>query len=505
MAFFSLDPALEESVASRSDAPVIVIEVADDSGSYIRLPVDAVKEAWMRSYRDSLGGYCAYGRLLFKDAGNLLSGLSGKDREIQVYFSSGDCGLYLHRFTLQVRDMGFIRRKVGGVIWITTYVEDAPSRIKRLGALRNWQEKQTVTDLVMSDKSVPSSSLLHLIAARGGVTFQEIDCSTISLTLVYASLSGNPWNELCALASSCRAIIEGGVDFKLLFSGSPYQSDEEAEEIPALPADLFHSLSEEDAGELHWNSVRLKWNRPERLANQLLWSYEDAPVVYDEAMIPSWPFLPDGDRAIQDEEVSYEAHFEVREEYKRLPVIWADEVQSLEDVEAALVYEAADESEGGLTVTSYLAERQRALVNVVCGSAGSLFNLSISGRPIVMRSGTACYLSDDEDIAERGLRIRSGDSPYFSDDVVGSDSLSHPEDWVSRELAEGVNRGRRFRGRSEFSLFYVKAGSRCTLIRETEEVACRVEELVLDYKRSLGMECRVVLLEESEEGGTDGE
>jgi hypothetical protein len=499
MAFFTLDPALQESLNQKTDPILIILEVTDDSGSSIRLPDDSLEKAVFHSYKDSLGGYCVLAKISFSDKNNLLAGLSGQNRTFRILFSSGDCALFLQRFTLQANDKGFIRTSRGGENQIEVTLEDSPSRIKRLGSLRNWEEKQTLTDLVMSDKSLPDSSLLHLIAARAGIYSSEIDCSEVSLPLVYARLTGNPWEELCALASSCRALIEGGIDFKLLFSSSPYEEDQSPEEISTLSRDLFYELSEEDAGELSCNSVRLKWNRPERLGEQILWEYEEPPVVFDAGMSPSYPFLPSGDRPIQDDTVPYEAPFEVREEYKRLPVLWADQVQNQADIEAELVYEADAGGSEGLSISEYTAESQKALINLNCSQAGSLKTLSIRGRPIVMRTGTACYLSDEEDIARYGLKIRLGDSRFFSDaSVIGEDQIirAHPEDWVMRELSDGLQKRRRYRGRSELGLFYVRAGALCSLEDGDESVLCRVEDLLLDYHKSRGLECKITLLEE---------
>jgi hypothetical protein len=499
MAFFTLDPALQESLDQKTNPILIILEIADDSGSFIRLPGDALNQGVFHSYKDSLGGYCVLAKISFRDKSNLLAGLSGQNREFRILFSSGDCALFLQRFTLQANDKGFIRTRRGGENQIDVTLEDAPSRIKRLGSLRNWEEKQTLTDLVMSDKSTPESSLLHLIAARAGIDSSEIDCSAVSLPLVYARLTGNPWEELCALASSCRALIEGGIDFKLLFSASPYSTDQTEEEISTLSRDLFYELSEEDAGELSCNSVRLKWNRPERLEEQILWEYEEPPVVFDAGMIPSYPFLPAGDRPIQDDSVPYKAPFEVREEYKRLPVLWADAIQNQAAVEVELVFEADAGGSEGLSITNYTAESQKAVINLSCSQAGSLKKLSIQGRPIVMRSGTACYLSDEEDIARNGLKIRLGDSRFFSDaNVTGEDHIirAHPEDWVRRELSDGLERRRRYRGRSELGLFYVRAGALCSLEDGDESILCRVEDLLLDYHKSRGLECQITLLEE---------
>ncbi|QEN06796.1 hypothetical protein EXM22_01865 [Oceanispirochaeta crateris] len=503
MAFFTLDPALQESLDRKTESVFIVLEMIDDEGKILRLSDDAVESAYITSYRDSLGGYCVSARVTFVDESGVLNDLSGSNREVHILFSAGDCGRFLHRFTLYVNDSGFIRTVSGMRTRISIVLEDTPTRIKRLGALRNWEEKLVVTDLVMSDKALPEKSLLHLIASRAGLSSEDLDSCSVPLSLVYAALSGNPWDELCALASSCMALLEGGVEKKLLFSSSIYQEDETEEEASFLKSGLFHELLEEEAGDAYTNSIRLKWNRPERLAFQLLWCYEEPPVSYDTDMTPSYPFLPDGSRPIQDESYPFTANYEVREEYQRLPVLWADQIQDQTELEADLIFDADDQSgtDGteGLTISHYNYESQKALINLNCNLAGSLKKLSIKGRPIVMRPGAAFYHSDPDEIATCGIRIKSGDSRFFSDDqVMGVDGVyrSHPEDWVYRQLAKGIRKRRRFKGKSELGLFYIRSGSLCLLEREEEDVLCRVEKLVLDYHESRGLDCQVHLLEE---------
>jgi hypothetical protein len=499
MAFYEMDPALEESLLERTNRVILILEIQDDAGEMITLPEEALQEGNFHSYKDFLGGYCVTGSVSFLDEEEFLSGLSGQDRQVRILFSSGNCGRFLHRFTLTVDDKGFRRSRTGGITRITATLEDAPARMKRVGGLKNWEEKQIIIDCVMSDKEHPQGSLVHLIAARGGLGSEELDCSTVELPLVYAHISASPWEELCSLATSCSALVEGGLDHKILFSSSVYQRDGFLEETSPLREDLFYEMTEEEAGDVYTNSVRLKWNRPERLNPQILWRYDELPVEFDDSFSPSYPFLPEGDRPIQDPLVPYEALFEVRENYKSLPVLWADQIQSQEEVLEGLQFEADGGGTDGLTLSSYTTESQRAYLNLSCSQAGRLINLSILGQPIVMRAGTACFRSDEAEIALRGLRILSGRSRFFSDALVtGADGEDRPhwEDWVLRALSQGIKRRRRYRGRSEVGLFYMRAGALCSLEDEGSSTLCRVEELEMNFQKSRGLETRVTLLEE---------
>ena len=490
MTFYEMDPALREALENAEEKVLPLLAVRGDKEEWISLPSDAVTALTIRSYEDQPGCYCVNGDLTFWDKEKLLTGLNGQNRPLRILFTCGEDNPVLHRFTFYPDKKGFVRTIVGGVTRISCRLEDVPEQLKQENGKKDWLEKEVVVDGVLSDKSRPEMSLIHRIAARGNIQADELDCCTILLSQVYVKLSSAPWEELCSLAQAALGRLEGGLDKKILFSDSPYQSDAGSNHATdELPGTLFYEIQEEEAGDEYFNSVRLKWNLPERLAYQVIWEYEGTPVVFDESYKPTYPFLPDGYQAILDSSVPYEAAYQVQEDYQLLNVVYADQVQSREDVQNGMIFEADGGGSEGLTVSFYTAESTRALINLNCSAAGNLKSLTIEGRPVVMRSNQACYRKDQDEIDRYGLQVLNVTGKYFT--------ASHFEDWVLRTLANGIGRRRRFTARSDRGVFYIRCGASCRFIRQEEAVTCRVEELYLDYGEDRGMESRVTLLEEA--------
>lgn len=507
MAFYQMNPALQEALDNRSGKITPLLEVLDDRGEWILLPPDAVREARFRSYQDEPGCYCVSGEILIRDRENLLAGLAGQNRSLRVSFAVGECEALLQRFTLTSDNRGFVRYRKGGINHISCTVEDIPEKLKREKDQRDWMEREVLVDCVLSDKSNPDQSIVHRIAARAGIDSSDLDSCSVMLPLIYVKLTASPWEELCSLTSAVSGILEGGLDKKLLLSGSPYRSDLiEESEADELPEELFYSLREEEAGDEYVNSVRLRWNRPERLEPCVIWQYAGSPAAFDSDLKPYYPFSPEGEQPILDESVPYEASFEILENYKPLSVLYADALQTKEEVQADLLFENETGGNQGLDLVFYTTESTRALLNLSCSLKGNLQRLTIEGRPIVMRVNQACYLRNQEEIDQWGLRVQNASGKFFSSgNVTSEDGMSRPhyEDWTLRQLKGGIRKKRRFRARSDRGTFHIRAGSLCTLIRNEERIACRVEELNLDYGIDRGMDSQVILLEEKEKGGSD--
>ena len=176
-------------------------------------------------------------------------------------------------------------------------LEDIPARLKRTEQSKDWSTPKTVIDAIISDKEHPESSIFHLIAAKAGIDSTETDSCTIPLSLPYAVIDRDAWNDLSDLGNTFKAVIEGGTEKKLILSDSCYQSeDQEEEELPELDEQLFYRADEQSAGEFLKNDIRLRWNKPKRLAQQTIWKYAEPPVNYDAQLIPSYPFSLNGEK-----------------------------------------------------------------------------------------------------------------------------------------------------------------------------------------------------------------
>jgi hypothetical protein len=277
------------------------------------------------------------------------------------------------------------------------------------------------------------------------------------LSLPYVKLSKSPWEELCDLTNASLAILESGVDKKLIFSGSPYQ-DEGSEEDEPYPLDesMYYSLETEDAGYELYNDIRLRWNKPERLERQEIWRYNSMPVEFDEDLSPMYRFSVSGEKRDIEAVGGMQACYSVPAEgFENSPVVYADELDDLAAVQAGMVCDGAGLAVSLLDTESY---SDRAVVGVTCSADDTLRELTISGRPVVMRLNQSCYLRDEDSIEAYGHRVLNVTGRYFSDEVVEG-GLSHWEDWANVQLKKSAWDKMRDKPQSESFQLHLRVGS----------------------------------------------
>jgi len=184
---------------------------------------------------------------------------------------------------------------------------------------------------VVCDKSQPQKSLVHSIAQRAGFGVNDIDCSTIPVTLPYVKLTKNIWSELSSMAMAYRCHLECPIEKPLVFAHSPYQINEQNEDNPYLikGEDIFY-LRKTSRADYYRNTVRLKVNMPVVLDRQEIWRYDDPPVFYDDFLQAHYPFRYPLVRRI--ETGSYEAKYRVIDtDGKERNVVFADEIDTKEE------------------------------------------------------------------------------------------------------------------------------------------------------------------------------
>jgi hypothetical protein len=103
-------------------------------------------------------------------------------------------------------------------------------KLRKSDEARNWTSPAVFTYSVVCDKTKPEISLVHGIADRAGLTENDIDCSTIPVTLPYVRLRRNIWAELSSLAIAYRCHLECPVEKPLVFAHSPYQTENQIDE-----------------------------------------------------------------------------------------------------------------------------------------------------------------------------------------------------------------------------------------------------------------------------------
>ena len=56
---------------------------------------------------------------------------------------------------------------------------------------RNWTDAQTIVHAVGSDRLHPENSLVHIIAACGGINAAEINCGSLPFDVPYVVVAGS--------------------------------------------------------------------------------------------------------------------------------------------------------------------------------------------------------------------------------------------------------------------------------------------------------------------------
>ena len=337
---------------------------------------------------------------------------------------------------------------------------------------------------VVCDKGNAEKSLVHAIASRAGISVDDIECSTIPVTLPFVRLRRNVWAELSALATAYRCHLECTPWNKLVFAHSPYQTEN------YINDDFSHIFTGEDIfylrkmarADLYRNSIRLKVNLPVSLERQEIWRYDEGPVFYDEDLKPYYPFRSPFVREIEARR--YEANYRVIDECgKQRAVIFADEIDTQEEAERRLDYS------GGAFSYSYYdiaANYDKAVVSLQKEADGDLYKAAIYGRPIVLDLNRSCFMRDSEAVNLHGTFALNVTGMYFSEYAVGVQAgakVPQYEDWVMRELAERIQHRREFTVKTHRGLFNARCGASVKIALANETLAGTVNAFSFRYKR----------------------
>jgi hypothetical protein len=524
MKFYEIDESTRDAIEDPASRIRLQLEIDfTGNGELFAIPEEDILEGDFLSRREKTGGVVNSGTVLLENAckryspelfgpynpengyynGEIQEDGSGNLRpgcHVIVSFSAGEGNRFVPRFSLYVDAKGFRQELTkAGQDHVRIVLEDLSASLRRTGEEKDWTEEEVFTYTRIADKGNPGDSLLHLIAARGNIGPEDIDCASIDAEVPYLKASANVWDELSDCARAYDAHLETPVEEKLLFAHSPYQrEEEEPEETPYTlgNANLFY-LSRTDAREEFHNEIRLKWNKAETKPRQKLWRYEDPPVLYAEDLSPFYPFRAAGEkRAIENEEPEYTALYTaLGDDGKPRTVLYADELDTQAQVESGM-----QTSGPGLEVAFYNPERypDRAVIRLLCTADTDLEELSIWGRPIAVEPNFACYLRDEESIAAHGLRVLNATGKYFSDTLY--DEKPQYSLWTERTLDRLSKFRRRYLAKTNRGIFHARVGAKVEL-SETKlssgiSVTCRIEELFLRYRKNESFVTRLGMVED---------
>jgi len=231
MKFYEVDHALQEAIDT-ADKPIrLKIEIAV-GGHFESVFEQDIIEANFFSHKEAAGGVSSRGEVLLDNRIGIYaySGVTA-GTEVRVSFSLGEGLPYFQRFIFYLDDKGIQdERGPGRKRFVRLHLRDLSARLRKTDEARDWTAPAVFTYSVVCDKTHTEKSLVHRIAGRAGLTVDDIDCSTIPVTLPFVRLRRNVWAELSSLATAYRCHLECAPEKRLEFAHSPYQVNEQGTE-----------------------------------------------------------------------------------------------------------------------------------------------------------------------------------------------------------------------------------------------------------------------------------
>ena len=491
MKFYAIDDALAEAIYA-GDKPIrlkIDIEVNNHFESVFE---QDVLEANFYGIKESSGGVSSRGEVLLDNPQDIYSFTGvGPGSRVNVSFTVGEGLTFFQRFTFLIDYKGVQDLRGPGLRRLVRLgLLDFSYTLRKSDVAKDWTAPAVFTYSVICDKSQPQKSLVHGIAQRAGLAPNDIDCSTIPVTLPFVQLTRNIWAELSSLAAAYRCHLESPVEKPLVFAHSPYQSETLTDDEIShtfTGADIFY-LRKTARADLYRNSVRLKVNMPVSLPKQEIWRYEDAPVFYDTYLQEYFPFRYPLHRKIED--FDYIAPYRVIENGKERNVIYADEIDTREQAEARLDYDGGPFSYFQYDTT---ANRQKAILKLHKENDGDLYQASIHGRPIVTDLNRSFFIRDDREIANFGTVALNVTGPYFSDFEV--EGHPHYQHWAVRELAERTQQRHEITVKTHRALIHARVGARVKVRTKNEEAEGKISAFTYRYRKHKAFEATFKIMQ----------
>ena len=484
MNFYEIDNALQEAITA-ADKPIrlkIEIQVA---GHFESVFEQDIIEANFFGLKEAAGGTSARGELLLNNPLGIYAFSSVKPgAQVKVSFSLGEGLPYFQRFIFYIDDKGIQNiRGNGRKRFVYIGLRDLSAKLRKTDESRDWTAPAVFTYSLICDKTQPQNSLVHGIAQRAGLAVNDIDCSTIPVTLPYVKLRRDIWAELSSLATAYRCHLECPVEKPLVFAHSPYQAEQLSDDEIShtfTGNDIFY-LRKIDKAELYRNTVRLKVNMPVSLARQEIWHYDDSPVFFDEFLQAHYPFKYPLIREI--EAGLYEAKYKIKDiDGKERNVIYADEIDTQWEAENRLEYDGGPFSYSHYDITT---DHDKAILTLQKENDGDLYKAAIYGRPIVLDINRSCFIRDLEAVNQYGTVALNVTGSYFSEYPIqrGNIQVTQYEDWVMQELEERLQNRREFTVKTHKALFNARVGAKVKLETRNEELEGVINAFSFRYRK----------------------
>ena len=231
MRFYEIDSALQEAVDAADKVVRVKVEIDYDGKGESVFDNDIVRADFF-GLKEVSGGVSARGEITVNNERLKICGEKfWAGREVRVFFSLGEGLPYFQRFVFYIDDKGIQDiRGPGRKRFVKIGLRDLSYKLRKTDEARDWTAPAVFTYSVVCDKTQAEKSLVHGIASRAGLSVNDIDCSTVPVTLPYVRLRKNIWAELSGLAAAYRCHLECAPEKPLVFAHSPYQTNEKRRE-----------------------------------------------------------------------------------------------------------------------------------------------------------------------------------------------------------------------------------------------------------------------------------
>ena len=191
MKFYEIDQALQEAIAA-ADKPVrLKIEIAF-AGYFESVFEQDIVEANFYGLKEAAGGTSARGEITISNEQLAMNNKNSVGKEVRVSFSVGEGLPYFQRFRFYIDEKGIQDiRGPGRKRYVRINLQDLSAKLRKTDEARDWTSPAVFAYSVVCDKTQPEKSLVHGIASRAGLLPEDIDCSTVPVTLPYARLRRN--------------------------------------------------------------------------------------------------------------------------------------------------------------------------------------------------------------------------------------------------------------------------------------------------------------------------
>jgi hypothetical protein len=498
MTFYTVEDRLNEAIAEGHTK--VRAQVAFDftgRGEYVSVPESDILELVVTSLKEKSGGTVTQGTLIldnttgsycprffdaYRPEYNKYNGSAQADglgnlrpgRMVQIAYTTGNDIPFVKRFLLYVDDNGFQQTATGYKGRVCTVgLVDLSMRLKETDKVKDWTNPEMIVHARICDKEFPESSIVHLIAGRAGLAVEDIDCSTITEYLPYVNLTRSVWDELSDAATIYGAHLETAMEKPLVFVNT-----EDAVQYIFDSSNVTH-IRMHDLRDQYRNTIRLRWTRYREFANAELWRYADPPVIYTGGLVPTFPFVVDGEkRAIENG--GYDAHYTVKTaEGKSLAVVYAENLDSQAEFAANIVTAGPP-----LQVLAYdvTTRRDRAAVRLGAETDTVLLSATISGDAIAGETSFSHYIDMPAEVALNGTVAENITTPYLSESL--REGVPHYRVFASTLLAKLARARKGFFLKTNRGVFHARVGAAVT-VRLPDGLVCdraEIVEMELRYK-----------------------